>query len=207
MGAVIRPFMPDQDVQDFSREGLMSKRRRVCKPTEVQRVYEKNGSFIYRVIQFHLGRSPDSDDIFQSFFLRLLEKPIPRKAMDNRGYLYGMIKKGIINHYHRVKAYEKRISRYSEAQVSKTMPRDPAEKTTRADEFKCVMGIINNRLPAHTATALKLRYKKGLTNSAIAHTMSVKEETVSRYISIGLKELREILKGTNLEATNNDSQK
>jgi len=173
----------------------MNKRRRFYKPAEVQRVYEKHGSFIYRVIQFHLGHSPDSDDIFQSFFLRLLEKPTPRKVMDNRGYLYRMIKNGIINHYLRVKAYERRISRYSEAQGSRIMSRDPAEKTTRIDEFKGVMGIINNLLPTHTATALKLRYKNDLTNSAIAHTMSVRKETVCQYISTGLKKLRKILKG------------
>ena len=173
----------------------MSKRRRICKPAEVQRVYEKHGRFIYKVIQFHLGHSPDSDDIFQSFFLRLLEKPTPRKVMDNRGYLYRMIKNGIINHYQRVKAYERHISRYSEAQVSRIMSRDPTEKTTRNDEFKCVMGIINNLLPAHTATALKLRYKNDLTNSTIADTMSVKKETVCQYISTGLKKLRKILKG------------
>lgn len=172
----------------------MSKRRCVCKPAEVQRVYEKHGSFIYRVIQFHLGHSPDSDDVFQSFFLHLLEKPTPKKVMDNRSYLYRMTKNSIINHYQRVKAYEKRISRYSEAHVSRTTSRDPVEKTTKIDEFKCMMGIINNLLPAHTATALKLRYKNDLTDSAIAHTMSVKKGTVCQYISTGLKKLRKILK-------------
>ena len=62
----------------------MSKRRRIFKPAEVQQVYEKHGSFIYRVIQFHLGQSPDSDDIFQSFFLHLLDKPTPSKVIDSR---------------------------------------------------------------------------------------------------------------------------
>ncbi|MHC4286083.1 MAG: sigma factor-like helix-turn-helix DNA-binding protein [Planctomycetota bacterium] len=57
------------------------------------------------------------------------------------------------------------------------------------------MGIINNLLPAHTATALKMRYKNDLTNSAIAHTMSVKKETVCQYICTGLNKLRKILKG------------
>jgi RNA polymerase sigma factor (sigma-70 family) len=172
----------------------MSKRRCVCKPAEVQQVYEKHGSFIYSVIQFHLGHSPESDDIFQNVFLRLLEKPTPRKVMDNRGYLYRMTKNNIITHYQRVKAYEKRISSYSEAHISKITSRDPTEKTTKIDEIKSVMGIINNLLPAHTATALKLRYKNDLTNSAIAHTMSVKKETVCQYISTGLKKLRKILK-------------
>jgi RNA polymerase sigma factor (sigma-70 family) len=173
----------------------MSKRRRICKPAEVQQVFEKHGSFIYRVIQFQLGQSPDSDDIFQSFFLRLLETPTPRKVMDNRGYLYRMVKNSIITHYHRLKAYERRISRYSEAQVSKTTSYDPTEKTTKIDEFESVISIINNLLPAHTATALKLRYKNDLPNSAIARTMSVKRETVCQYISTGLRKLRKILKG------------
>jgi len=173
----------------------MSKRRRVYKPSEVQQVFEKHGNFIYKVIQSQLGHSPDSDDIFQSFFLRLLEKPTPRKVMDNHSYLSRMIKNNIITHYQRIKAYERRISRYSEAQLSRTMSYDPTEKTTRTDEFKSVIGIINNLLPAHTATALKLRYKNDLPNSTIARTMSVKRETVCQYISTGLRKLRRILKG------------
>ncbi|MHC4691478.1 MAG: RNA polymerase sigma factor [Planctomycetota bacterium] len=173
----------------------MSKRRRVCKPEEVQQVFEEHGSFIHKVIQFQLGHSPDNDDIFQGFFLRLLETPTPRKVMDNRGYLYRMIKNSIITHYQRAKAYERRISRYSEAQVSRTTSYDPTEQTTRIDEFESVIGIINDLLPAHTATALKLRYKNDLTNSAIARNLSVKRETVCQYISAGLRKLRKILKG------------
>ncbi len=173
----------------------MGKRRRVYKPSEVQQVFEKHGSFIHRVIQFQLGHSPDSDDIFQSFFLRLLEKPTPSKVMDNRSYLYRMIKNNIITHYQRVKAYERRISRYSEAQLSRTMSYDPTEQTIRINEFESVIDIINNLLPAHTATALKLRYKNDLPNSAIARTMSIKRETVCQYISTGLRKLRKILKG------------
>ena len=47
----------------------------VCDPERVRVIFEENGDFIYSVIRFHLGNSPDADDVFQSFFLRLFFLP------------------------------------------------------------------------------------------------------------------------------------
>ncbi|MCK4785086.1 MAG: sigma-70 family RNA polymerase sigma factor [Desulfobacteraceae bacterium] len=172
----------------------MLKDRPTYNPTEVKQIYEEDGDFIRKVIQFHLGNSLNGNDVFQGVFLRLLEKPISSEVVNRRSYLYRMVINNIINEIHRVEAYKKRISRYSQVQPSKARVRGPYEKTAQANEFNHIMQIIDNKLPSQIATALKLRYKKDDTNDAIAQAMSVKKETAHRYIRRGLKKLREIFK-------------
>ena len=170
----------------------MAKERPDCNPIGVKQIYEEDGDFIRRVIQVHLGNPSKGDDIFQNLFLRLLEKPIPGYVIDKRSYLYRMVINNITNDIRRIKAYKKRISRYSQIPPSEARIRDPYEKTAQANEFDCIMHIIDNKLPSQIATALKLRYKKDYTNGAIAEAMSVKKETGRRYIRRGLKKLQEI---------------
>ena len=172
----------------------MIKNRPAYNPTEVKQIYEEDGDFIRKVIQVHRGNLLNGDDVFQGLFLHLLEKPISSEVVDRRSYLYRMTINNMINEAHRIEAYKKRLSRYSQVQPSKARERGPYEKTAQANEFNHIMQIIDNKLPSQLATALKLYYKKDDTNGAIAQAMSVKKETVRRYIRRGLKKLREIFK-------------
>ena len=172
----------------------MVKDRLAYDPTEVKQIYEEDGDFIRKVIQFHLGNSLNGDDVFQGLFLRLLEKPIPSEVVNKRSYLYRMIINNMINEAHRIEAYKKRLSRYSQVQPSRARERGPYEKAAQANGFNWIMQIIDNKLPPQIATTLKLRYKKDYANGAIAQAMFVKKETGSRYIRRGLGKLREIFK-------------
>ncbi len=171
----------------------MRERKPVCNPEEIQQTFEENGDFIHRVIRFHIGNCPNADDVFQSFFLLLLEKPVPKKEMVNhRAYLYRMIKNSIIDDVRRIKAYKKCISKYSQNQPYHKFIYDPREKIIREDEVNFIMRIIDRCLPAHIAITLKLRYRKNYSDDRIAQATSVKRKTVIRYISTGLKDLREV---------------
>lgn len=166
-----------------------------CDPERVQQIFEKNGDFIYSVIRFHLGNCSDADDVFQSFFLRLLEKPIPKRdAINQRSYLYRMITNSIIDHIRRTKAYKNCITRYSQTRSYHRFVYDPCEKPIQEDEVNFIMHKIDSCLPAHIAITLKLRYRKNCSDNQIAHEISVKKKTAIKYISTGLKLLREILK-------------
>lgn len=162
-----------------------------CDPERVQQIFEKNGGFIYSVIRFHLGNSPDADDVFQSFFLRLLEKPIPkREAINQRAYLYRMVKNSIIDYVRRTKAYKERISRYSKIWAYQMFVYEPAEKTIQEDEVDSIMHKIDRCLPVHIATTLKLRYQEDYSDEQIAQATCVKKKTVIKYISTGVKNLQ-----------------
>jgi RNA polymerase sigma factor (sigma-70 family) len=173
----------------------MRKGNPVCDPEMIQQIFEKNGDFIYSIIRFHLGNCPNADDVFQSFFLRLLEKPVPKmEAINQRSYLYRMIKNSIIDDVRRTKAYKERISRYSNIRLCHTFDCNPCEKTIQADEVDYIMHKIDSYLPVHIATTLKLRYQEDYSDEQIAQATCVKKKTVIKYISTGVKNLWQILK-------------
>lgn len=173
----------------------MAKDKQLLDPEAVYRIYTDNGLFIHQVIRFHLGNSPNVDDVFQSFFLRLLEKPIPkREVINERSYLYRMITNNIIDDVRRTRTYRNHISRYSNIQPHHKFVYEPANETIQEDKVNHIMHVIDNCLPAHMAATLKLRYEQNLSNAQIAGRLSVKRKTVIKYISDGLKKIRKILK-------------
>ena len=162
-------------------------------PEEVSEIYRDNGQFIRKIIRFHLGDTPEVDDVFQSFFLRLLEKPVPKKeVVSQRPYLYKMITYNIVDDVRRTRAYKKHISKYSTIPCHKPSC-EPCEKLMQEEQINSVLHTIENHLPTHISKTLKLRYKESYSNDEIANTIPAKKSTIIKYISDGLKMLREIL--------------
>jgi RNA polymerase sigma factor (sigma-70 family) len=152
-----------------------------------------NGQFIHKIIRFHLGDTPEVDDVFQSFFLRLLEKPIPKKEVVNeRSYLYRMITNNIVDDVRRTRAYKKHISKYSTIPYHNSAY-NPCEKLIQEEDINATLNAIEKHLPAHVAEAVKLRYKENYSNDQIANAVSAKKRTIVKYISDGLKKLREVV--------------
>jgi RNA polymerase sigma-70 factor (ECF subfamily) len=171
----------------------LAKDEQFLDPEEVSGIYRDNGQFIHKIIRFHLGDTPEVDDVFQSFFLRLLEKPVPKKEMLNeRSYLYRMITNNIVDDVRRTRAYQKYVSRYSAIPYHKPVC-NPCDKLVREEEINSVLDAIEKHLPAHIAETVKLRYKESYSNDQIADAVSAKKRTIIKYISDGLKRLREVL--------------
>ena len=166
-------------------------------PKEVSEIYRDNGQFIRKIIRFHLGDTPEVDDVFQSFFLRLLEKPVPKKEVVNqRPYLYKMITYNIVDDVRRTRAYKKHISKYSAIPCHKVSS-NPCEKLMQQEQINSVLNAIENHLPTHISKTLKLRYKENYSNDEIGYIISAKKRTIIKYISDGLKKLRKILNSSN----------
>ena len=172
----------------------MAQDKQFLNSEEVSKIYRDNGQFIHRIIQFHLGDSLEVDDVFQSFFLRLLEKPVTKKEVVNqRPYLYRMITNSIVDDVRRTRAYKKHVSKYSTIPYHKPAC-SPCEKLIQEEQVNSILNAMENRLPAHISKTLKLRYKENYSNDRIANAMPAQKKTVIKYISDGLKMLREILR-------------
>jgi DNA-directed RNA polymerase specialized sigma24 family protein len=61
------------------------------------------------------------------------------------------------------------------------------------EQINSVLSAIENHLPTHLSKTLKLRYKENYSNDQIADAVPAKKRTIIKYISDGLKMLREIL--------------
>jgi len=104
-----------------------------------------------------------------------------------------MITNNIVDDVRRTQAYKKYLSKYSATPLHKPVC-SPCEKIIKEEYANSIFKTMENCLPARIVTTLKLRYKENCSNDQIAATIPAKKETIIKYISDGLKKLREKLK-------------
>ena len=78
------------------------------------RIYKKYGDFIYAIIRYNVNRGSDVDDIFQEFFLSLINRPIPKNIENVKSYIYRAIKNDILDAVQREKSYRMRIFKHAQ---------------------------------------------------------------------------------------------
>jgi DNA-directed RNA polymerase specialized sigma24 family protein len=87
------------------------------------------------------------------------------------------------------------IGRYATSRVHEERDNDPQDEVIREEEIRQIAEFVQVSLPAHEARAVLERYGHGHTTPDAAKNMQVKERTVSRYLCIGLKRIREAVGG------------
>ena len=163
-------------------------------PEEVNSIYRNNSVFIQKTIQFHLGHHQLEEDIFQAVFLRLLEKPIPKKEIVNqRAYLYRLVTNFIIDEFRRVNTYRNYVSKYSKIKSHKVQAEDFYKNIIQKDEIDFIMASLDDCLSPKIVRVLRMRYQRKYSLANIARVMFIKRKTVVKYTSIGLEKLRRFL--------------
>ncbi|UCF43483.1 MAG: sigma-70 family RNA polymerase sigma factor [Planctomycetota bacterium] len=157
------------------------------------RVFAEYSEFIRGVIRYRVRNEAQAEDLFQDFFLTLIVKPLPEGIQNKKGYLYRRIVNNIVNATHRVENYQARIHRYAERAKYSTTEYNPESELIAAEQMDKMFELIEKRLPEREAEAVGLRYKKDLPVKEVATQMRVNNRTVSRYISIGLCKIRQVL--------------
>jgi DNA-directed RNA polymerase specialized sigma24 family protein len=69
----------------------------------------------------------------------------------------------------------------------------------RGEEIQQITEFVESALPAHEARAVAERYGYGHTTTDAAKRMCVKERTVSRYLCIGLRRIRQAVGALEIE--------
>ena len=152
------------------------------------------GGFIHMVIFSQVKNKARVDDIFQDFFLSLVRKPIPQDVKNIKGYLYRAITNDIIDATRRVNKYSYHIHKYHEYPNHSINKRTPENAFIDVEETNKMFGLIKGRLTNSQYQAMALRYRTHHSIKEVAEKMGVKSTSVSRYISIGLKKIRQSLK-------------
>ncbi len=158
------------------------------------KVFEDHGDFIRAIIRIHVKNETEAEDLFQDFFLFLLSKPIPEEVQNIRGFLYRMISDKAKDASRRIISYQKRIRRYADR--SKYIFEDGPDNIVIAkEESKKMFELIRERLPSKEAQAVTLRYKNSCEIVEVARKMEIAPRSVSRYVSVGLKKIRQTFGG------------
>jgi RNA polymerase sigma factor (sigma-70 family) len=156
------------------------------------KIFAEHADFIYAIICSKVRNEAQADDLYQDFFLSLVCKPVPAGIKDIRSYLYRAITNDIIDADRRVKRYQARIRKYAEVLNYITNNNTP-ENALIAEENDKIFKLIGRCLPSSEAQAITLRFRNNHDIEEVAAEMNVNRRSVSRYISVGLKKMRQFL--------------
>jgi len=166
-------------------------RKRVEQAAEI---FEKHGDVIRAMIRFQVSDESKVDDIFQDLFLSVVEKPIPADMQNIKGYLYRAITNDVIDVARRTRSYRDRVSRYAESRERSTSQEEPQNTVVQAEEIQKLFQLIEGQLPPCEAEAVIQRYRYDHDTACAAEQMRVDARTVSRYICVALKKIRQFIR-------------
>jgi RNA polymerase sigma-70 factor (ECF subfamily) len=152
------------------------------------------GDFIWAIAFAEVKNRDQADDIFQDFFLSLVSKPIPNNVNNVKGYLYRAINNDIADATRRVQKYRAHINKYSQ-KTTYSINKSNSKNALEEEQINRMFDIIKEQLPRSSAQAIILRYRDGQNTKEVAEKMGVKSKSISRYISTGLKKIRQHLAG------------
>jgi RNA polymerase sigma factor (sigma-70 family) len=157
-------------------------------------IFAEHGDFIRGVIHFHVGGTPEEEDLFQGFFLSLIGRSLPPDVQNLKGYLYQVITNYVRDSLRRRAKYRSAVKKYaSEGQIPINIVSGGNVLIEDTEENDTIFASLIRHLQERQAQAFLLRYRHNCTVAEIAARMGVKGRTVSRYLSQSLKALRKAL--------------
>jgi RNA polymerase sigma factor (sigma-70 family) len=164
-----------------------------------EQIFAEHGPAIRAMIRRHAGNSAEEEDVYQNLYLSLVCNPVPAPLTNTLAYLNTVIKNDIIDSARRRKSYQEMISRYAVTRRYEERENNPEEDVMREEQVQRIVAYVESSLPTHEARAVAERYGSGHNTADTARNMHVKERTVSRYLCMGLKRIREAVTGLEIE--------
>ena len=90
---------------------------------------------------------------------------------------------------HTIENYQTKINRYTK-QYDGLDKNCPEKKLIETEELEKMFKLIKRELPANEAKAIELRFKYKHDRIKAAKIMGVDPSTISRYVSVGIKKVR-----------------
>jgi RNA polymerase sigma factor (sigma-70 family) len=154
-------------------------------------VFRDYGGFIRAVIRFQGGRRFETEDLFQGFFLVLVRKPVPPEVRNVKSFLYRSIVNYILDLVRKNASYRRNLQEYAEKARILINNRPAGNAFVKVTERSTMITHLAHMLQNREAEAFVLKYRDNYTLAEIAAAMGVDRRTVSRYLSAGLRKLRE----------------
>jgi RNA polymerase sigma factor (sigma-70 family) len=157
-------------------------------------IFEEHGGFIRAVIRFQARRA-EEEDLFQEFFLALIRNPVPAGVQNLRSYLYRAVTNHVVDSARRRENYRRALKKYAKhTRVSiNKRPAGNALIVDDTEEKNAKIAFFARHLQEREAQAFVLRHRDNRSIQEIAAMMGVNARTVSRYLSEGIRKLRQAL--------------
>jgi len=168
-------------------------RNDMSKVAHAEKVFSQHADFIRSILRFRVGDEDLANDLFQDYFLSLVAKPIPKNVQNIKSYIYRAIANDTFDAVRRVERYHGRIQRYAEKKENSINIERPENALIEKEETEKLFGMIERLLPVSESKAIALKFRNDHSVGQVARKMGVNKRSVSRYISVGLKKIRQYL--------------
>ncbi len=155
------------------------------------RLFDKYGTFIRAVIDYQVSDEEVQEDIYQEFFLLFVAKPVPDDVENVKSFLYKIINDYIKDRYRSRKRYQRRIKQYSVKVNNHDFRNEPSKKLENFEELKYFLGVLKRKLSTKEREAIEYKYRHGWDIHEISRKMDIDKRSVSRYVSVGLKKIKD----------------
>lgn len=156
-------------------------------------IFAVYGGFIRAVIRFQAKNQFREDDFYQDFFLSLVRRPIPVEVRNIKSYLYRAIRNDIIDIMRRQVRQQEFFPKYAQEFRISINNRKPTDALIVGEERVATFGYLTRQLRHREAEAFTLRYRDQCSIADIAARMGIDKRSVSRYLTAGMRRLREDL--------------
>jgi RNA polymerase sigma factor (sigma-70 family) len=160
--------------------------------TAAYKIFIEYWDFIYSVIRFKVGNECASDDLFQDFFLSLVQNPPAPDIKNIKGYLYRAIINDIIDKARCVERHRNLMNGYAEYLRYCKNQEFHKDNVFDFEELNNMIEYVDKKLEYNEAKAIKLRFQEELKIKEIAEKIGVDNTTAWRYISKGLNEIKRV---------------
>jgi RNA polymerase sigma factor (sigma-70 family) len=167
--------------------------RNVEQATEI---FEEYADTIRAAIRFHSNDKSNIDDIFQDFFLSLVQKPIQRRDQGFKAFINKAIRNDVLDVASQNRSYHQRNYKYAQMHKDRFKPETPDDITSHAEEIERLFDIVENQLLQYETEAIIHKYRYGKDASETAEAMGINRRSVSCYLCTGLKKLRKLVQGS-----------
>ncbi|MFA5553733.1 MAG: sigma-70 family RNA polymerase sigma factor [Phycisphaerae bacterium] len=158
----------------------------------VTKIFEEHGEFIRKIISYKTTDKSLIDDLYQDLFLSLAANPVALTGPELKAFLYRSIINDIHDSGRRVKNYRNLLNKYAENHKF-SVNKHLSQNAYNEERVEIIMKDAWGKLSPKETNAISLRYIEGYSIAETASIMRVKPASVSRYICVGLKKLRECL--------------
>jgi RNA polymerase sigma factor (sigma-70 family) len=156
-------------------------------------IFSEHDDFINSVIYNKVQNLEKTRDLSQNFFLSLVYSPIPPDVQNIRSFIYRAIINDIIDSRSQIERNLKNFQKYSKKMKNAINKTPSSNAYIEKEQIFEMLEMLKEQLPYSCFRAIILRYKENQSVREIAGKMGVKKASVRRYLSIGLKKLRQIL--------------
>jgi RNA polymerase sigma factor (sigma-70 family) len=156
-------------------------------------IFSEYGDFIRSIIRFRTGDEDLTDDLFQDYFLSLVSRPIPQDVQNIKSYIYRAITNDTFDAVRRVEKYRGKIERYAKKIENSVNKNHPENALIEVEETARMFRMIERLISPTESQAVTLKFKNNGSIEEVAKQMAVNKRSVSRYISVGLRKLRQFL--------------